>query len=104
MLQKAGRVTFVYISTCGASGSVRYRRRAVLLSCTFQRAVLEALCGTDGDSCHIHCTVPADLRGAGVLLCLSLVLNLVYLTICAKIRLVVGMTKSNGKEVDIVNC
>ena len=58
----------------------------VSLCCTFQRAVLAALCD------------------AGV--CLFLLLNVVYLPIYAKVGLVVGMTKqiSNGKEVDIVNC
>ena len=65
-----------------------------------------ALCGTDGGSCHPHCTVPAALCGAGVCLCLFLLLNAVYLAIYAKLGLVVGMTKqmSYDKEVDIVNC
>ena len=77
-----------------------------ILSCTFQLAVLAALCGTDGGSCHFHCTVLAALCGVSVCLCLFLLLNVVYLAICAKLWLVVGMTKqmSNGKEVDIVNC
>ena len=77
----------------------------MLLLCTFQRVVLAALCGTDGGSCHINCTLLADLCGEGVF-CLFLLLNFVYLAICAKIRLVVGMTKqmSNSKEVDIVKC
>ena len=76
------------------------------LSCTFQRTILAALCDTDGGSCHFHCTVLAALCGAGVCLCLFLLLNVVYLPIYAKLRLVVGMTKqmSNGKEADIVNC
>ena len=90
MVQTAGRVTFVYISTCRTSGSVWYRRRVVSLSCTFQRAVLAALrgtdggschflvhfnvpyiaalCGTDGGSCHFHRTVLAALYGAGICL------------------------------------
>ena len=48
----------------------------------------------------------ADILGAGVCLCLILLLDVVYLAICAKLGLVVGMTKqmSNGKKVDIVNC
>ena len=46
------------------------------------------------------------LNGAGVCQCLFLILNVVFLTIYAKLGLVVGMTKqmSDGKEVDIVNC
>ena len=51
-----------HISTCRrpTSGSMWYRRRVVSLSCTFQRAVLAALCGTDGGSCHfrVHFNVP----------------------------------------------
>ena len=76
------------------------------LSCTFQRAVLATLCGTDGGPCHFHCTVLAALCGAGVGLCLFLLLNVIYLVICAKPWLIVGMTKQmlNGKEVDRVNC
>ena len=105
MVQTAGRVTFVYISTCRTSGSVWYRRRVVSLSCTFQRAALAALCGTDGGSCHFHCTVLAALCDAGVCLCLFLLLNVVYLSIYAKLRLVVGMTKqtSDGEKIDIKN-
>ena len=99
MVQTAGRVTFVYISTCHTSGSVRYRLRVVSLSCTFQHAVLAALCGTDGGSCHFHCTVLAALCGAGVCLYLFLLLNVVYLPIYAKLWLVVGMTKQNGEMV-----
>ena len=61
-----------------------------------------ALRGTDSGSCHFHCTVLTALCGAGVCLCLFLLLNVVYLPIYAKLRLVVGMTKqmSNSKEVD----
>ena len=79
MVQTAGRVTFVYIST--------YR-------------------STDNRSCHFHRTVLAAVCGAGVCLCVFILLNVVYLLICAKLRLVVGMTNkmSNGKELDIVNC
>ena len=63
-----------------------------------------ALRGTDNGSCH--CTVLAALCDAGVCLCLFLALDVVYLSIYAKLGLVVGMTKqtSDGKEVDIVNC
>ena len=78
------------------------------MQATLQRAVRlpAALCGTDGGSYSFHCTVPAALCGAGVCLCLFLLLNIVYLAIYAKLGLVVGMTKqiSNGKEADIVNC
>ena len=65
-----------------------------------------ALRGTDGGFCHFHRTVIAALCGAGVCLCLLLLLNVVYLVIYAKLGLVVGMTKqmSDGKEADIVNC
>ena len=61
--------------------------------CTFQRAVLAALRGTDGGSCHFHYTILAALCGTGVCLCLFLLLKVVYLPIYAKIWLVVGMTK-----------
>ena len=56
--------------------------------------------------CHFHCTVLAAHCGADVWLCLFLALNVVYLSIYAKLGLVFDMTKqmSNGKEVDIVNC
>ena len=78
------------------------------MQATLQRAVRlpAALYGTDGGSCHFHCTISAALYGAGVCICLFLLLNVVYLAIYAKLWLVVGMTKqmSNGKEVDIVNC
>ena len=86
------------------SGSACYRRRVVSLSCTFQRAVLAALCGTDGGSWHFRCTVLAALWAAGVCLCLFLLLNVIYLPIYAKLRLVVGMAKQmlNDKEADIV--
>ena len=74
---------------------------------TLQRAVgLPAdLCGTNGGSCHFHCTVPSALCDAGVCLCLFLLLNVVYLAIYAKLWLIVGMTTqmSNGMEVDIAN-
>ena len=53
-VQTAGRVTFVYISACGTSGSVRV-----------------CVC-TDGGSCKFSCTfllaVLAAPRGAGVCL------------------------------------
>ena len=64
------------------------------------------LCETDNGSCHFQRTVLAALCGAGVCLCLFLLLNVVYVVIYAILGLVVGMTKqiSNGKEVDIVNC
>ena len=78
------------------------------MQATLQRAVKlpAALYGTNGGSCHFHCTTPAALYGAGVCSCLSILLNVVYLAIYAKLGFVVGMTKqmSNGKEVDIVNC
>ena len=76
------------------------------LSCTFQRGVLAAVCGTDGGSCHFHRTVLAALCGAGVCLCLFLFFNVVYLLSYAKLGLVVGMTKqiSDDKEADMVNC
>ena len=67
----------------------------MLLSCTFQRAVLAALRGTDGGSCHFHCTVLAALCGAGVCLCSFLLLDVVYLAIYAKQGSVVGLTKQN---------
>ena len=65
-----------------------------------------ALRGTDNGSCQFHCTILADLCGAGVCLCLFLALDVVYLPIYAKLELVVGMTKqmSDGKEADIMNC
>ena len=49
-LQYAG-----HIATCRrpTSGSAWDQWRVVSLSCTFQRAVLAALRGTDGGSCHI---------------------------------------------------
>ena len=74
--------------------------------CTFQRAALAALCGADNGSCYFHCTILAVLAGECICLCLFLLLNVAYLPICAKLWLVVGMTKqmSNGKEADIVNC
>ena len=78
------------------------------MQATLQRAegLSAALRRTSGGSCHFHCTVLAALCGAGVCLCLFLLLNVVYLPIYAKLGLVVGMTKqmSNGKEADIVNC
>ena len=78
----------------------------VTFPCTFQRAVLEALHGTDNGSCHYHHMVLAALCVAGVCLCLFLLLNIVYLPIYAKLGLVIGMTKrkSNVKKADIVNC
>ena len=62
--------------------------------------------GTYNLSSHFHCTVLAALCGAGVCLCLLLVLDVVSLPIYAKLWLVVGMTKqiSDGKEADIMNC
>ena len=88
------------------SSSAWNKRRVVPLSFTFQRPVLAALCGTDGGSCHFNGMILAAFCGAGVCLCLLLLLNVVYLAICAKLWLVVSMTKqmSNGKEADIVNC
>ena len=76
------------------------------LSCTFQRAVVAALRVADNGSCHFHCMILADFCGAGVCLCLFLLLDVVYLATCTTLGLVVGMTKqmSNGKEADIVNC
>ena len=49
----------VYISQCLPLSALD-QRRVVSLSCTFQRAVLAALCGTDGGSCHfrVHFNVP----------------------------------------------
>ena len=78
----------------------------VTFTCTFQHWVVAAVRGTDGGSCHFQFTVLAALCGAGVCLCFCLLLNVVYLTIYAKLWLVVGITKqmSNGKEADIVNC
>ena len=75
------------------------------LSCTFQRSVVAALHGADNGSCHFHCMILMDFCGAGVCLCLFLLLE-VYLVICATLGLVVGMTKqmSNDKGVDIINC
>ena len=75
------------------------------LSCTFQRAVVAALRGADNGSCHFHCMMLADFCGAVVCLCFILLLDDIYLAICAKLELVVDMIKqmSNGKEVDIVN-
>ena len=72
-------------------------------SCTFQRAVLTALSGTNDGSCHCQCAVLGDLCGAGVDLCLFLLLNVVYFPINVKLVLVHCMTKqlSDGKEVDI---
>ena len=106
VVQTAGRVTFVYISTCHTSSSVSHTRRVVSLLCIFQRAVLAALHGKYDGWCHFHCTVQAALCGAGVCLCLFLLLKIVYLAIYVQLGLVVGMTKqmSDGKEVDIVNC
>ena len=76
------------------------------MQATFQCTVVEALRGADNGSCHFHCTVLADLCGAGVCLCLFRALDVVYLPIYDKLGLVVGMTKqmSDGKEADIVNC
>ena len=77
-----------------------------LFLCTFQRAVVAALRGTDYWSCQFHLTLLAALYCVGVCLCLFLLLNVVYLAIYAKLRLVVRRKKqmSNCKEVDIVNC
>ena len=92
-----------HIATCRTptSGSAWDQRRVVSLLCTFQRALPAALCGTDGGSCYFHCTVLATLC---VCLRFFLLLNVVYLAICAKLWLIVGMKKqmSNGKEADIV--
>ena len=75
-----------------ASGS-RYKG-VQNMQATLQRAARlpAAPCGTDGGSCHFHCTVPAALCCAGVCLCLFLLLNVFYLPIFAKLGLVVGMT------------
>ena len=88
------------------SGTAWCRRRVLSLSCTFQRAVVAALLDADNGSCHFHCMILADFCDADVCLCSFLLFDVVYLEICAKLGLVVGMTKqmSNGKEVDIVNC
>ena len=76
------------------------------LSCTFQRAVVAAVRGADNGSCHFHCTILADFCGAGACLYLFPLLHVVYLAICAKLGLIVGMTKQmlSGNEADIVNC
>ena len=76
---------------------------------TLERAAVAAQRGTYNESRHCHCTVLAALCGAGICLCLFLLLNVVYfiLPIYAKLaRVVFGMTKqmSDGREVDIVNC
>ena len=65
------------------------------MQATLQRAVrlTAALYGTDGWYCHFRCTVSAALCGAGVCLCLFLLLNVVHLANYAKQGLVVGMTK-----------
>ena len=52
------------------------------LSCTFQRAVVAALCGTDGGSCHFHRTVLAALCGAGVCLFLSFIKRCLFSDLC----------------------
>ena len=65
-----------------------------------------ALRGADNWSCYFQCMILPNCCGAGICLCLFLLLDVVDLAICAILGLVVGMTKqmSNGKEVDIVNC
>ena len=99
-LQYAGHIVTCRRPTSG-SGSGR-----VTVVCISKCEVVAALCGTDNGSYNFHCAVLAALCGAGVCLCLFLLLNVVYLQIYVKQGLVVGMTKqmSNGKVVDIVNC
>ena len=66
-----------------------------------------ALRGTDNEYVTFTVlSVLAAICGVDVCLCFSLLLNVVYLPISAKLGLVVGMTKqmSNDKEADIVNC
>ena len=96
-----------HIAACRrpTSSTAWCRRRVVSVSCTFQRAIVAALRVADNGSYHFHCMILADFCGAGVCLCLFLLLDIVYLAICANLGLVVGMTKqmSNCKEVDIVN-
>ena len=108
MIMSSSTFRVCHISMCrkATSGSVWYIRRVVSLSRTFQRVVLEAVCGTDGGSCHFHSTALAVLCDAGVCLCFFPSINVVYLSIYTKLGLMVGMTKqmSDGKEVDIMNC
>ena len=99
MVQTVGRVTFQYISTCLTCGSVVQTACRVIL-------VYISTCRTSGSVYLSTVLVSAALCVAGVCLCFFLLLNVVYLPIYAKLRLVVGMTKqmSNGKEIDVVNC
>ena len=97
-----------HLATCRrtASGSAWYRRRVVSLSCTFQRAVLAAVRGTDNGSCNFHCTVLAALHGAYVCLCfVSFNKRRLFSDLC-QTRVVRRYDKqmSDGKEVDKVNC
>ena len=68
-------------------------------SCRFQRAVLAALCGAGGGSCHFFnvrykqlCLVQNQSIEM-MFICLFISLNVAYLPICVKLWLVVGMTK-----------
>ena len=64
-----------------------------------QRAVglPAALRGTYGGSCHFHCTVLADLSGAGFCLCLFLFLNVVFYTDLCQTRVGRRYDKTNVK-------
>ena len=77
----------------------------VTFSCTFQRAVVAVLHGTDIGSYHFYCTVKETICCAVVYLSLFLLLNVVNLLINDALGLVFGMTKqeSDATEVDIVN-
>ena len=68
-------------------------------------STMAALCGSGDGSCNFHRPEQAALCGACVCLCLFLLLNIVCLSIYAKLGLVVGMTKqmSDGKELAILN-
>ena len=58
-------------------GSALCQRRVVSLSCTFERAEVAALRGTDNGSSHFRYTVLEALCGVGVFLCLFLLLNVI---------------------------
>ena len=105
--------------TLQCAGHIAMCRSHFNIQATLKRGVgiPAALCGTGGGSCHFF--VPIfhfhffTFHSFAIFhfshfraLCLFLLLNVVYLVICAKLGLVVGMTKqmSNGKKVDIVNC
>ena len=76
----------MYISTCRNIGSVWYRRRVVSLSCTFQRAVLTALCGTHGGSYRFHCTVLEALWWRSLLMFVSFIKSCLFTDLCYSIR------------------